>query len=123
MNQMRVVVTGGRDYNDEETVGRELQRMVQSADKQGKKIVFIAGGARGLDTLVEDWCLSKGVPCMVFRAPWNSHYGKRSGPVRNQWMIDYGMPTYGIVFPGGSGTADMLSRIKKAGINHHIVLD
>ena len=119
MNQMRVVVTGGRDYDDEETVDRELQKVMRSAN--GKKVVFIAGGARGLDTLVEDWCLDHGVPCIVMNAPWNSHYKKRAGPVRNQWMIDFGLPTYGIVFPGGRGTADMHQRIKAAGINHHVV--
>lgn len=121
MNFICVVVTGGRDYKDEATVDRELQRMVQSAEKQGKKIVFVAGGAPGLDTLVDNWCLDHGVPCMVLKAPWNSHYGRRSGPVRNQWMIDFGRPTYGIVFPGGTGTADMHKRIKAAGINHHVV--
>lgn len=119
MSPMRVVVTGGREYDDEEAVDRELQKVVDSA--RGRRIVFIAGGARGLDTMVEDWCLARGIPCMVLRAPWNSHYGKRSGPVRNQWMIDFGLPTYGIVFPGGSGTADMHRRIKAAGINHHVV--
>lgn len=119
MNQMRVVVTGGRDYDDEETVDRELQKVMRSAN--GKSVVFIAGGARGLDTLVEDWCLDQGVPCIVMKAPWNSHYGKRSGPVRNQWMINFGFPTYGIVFPGGQGTADMHRRIKAAGINYHVV--
>lgn len=119
MNQMRVVVTGGRDYVDEATVDRELTKIVQSS--KGRDLVFINGGARGLDTLVMDWCEAHGIPCITMFAPWKSHYGKRSGPVRNQWMIDFCMPTYGIVFPGGRGTADMHARIKAAGINHHVV--
>jgi hypothetical protein len=119
MNQMRVVVTGGRDYNDAETVDRELQRVMRSAG--GRKIVFINGGAPGLDTLVRKWCEAHGVPCITMFAPWDSHYRNRAGPIRNQWMIDYAMPTYGLIFPGGRGTADMHERIKSSGINFHVI--
>jgi hypothetical protein len=119
MNQMRVVVTGGRDYTDTETVDREMQRVMRSAN--GRMVVFINGGAPGLDSLVRAWCEEHGVPCITMFAPWKSHFGKRSGPVRNQWMIDYGLPTYGIVFPGGTGTADMHQRLKDSKINHHVV--
>lgn len=119
MNQMRVVVTGGRDYTDAATVDREMQKVMRSAN--GRKIVFINGGARGLDTMVKEWCEERGIPCITMFAPWNSHYRKRAGPVRNQWMIDFGLPTYGIVFPGGTGTADMHQRLKDCKINHHVV--
>jgi hypothetical protein len=42
--------------------------------------------------------------------------GKAAGPIRNQRMIDEGKPDLVIAFPGGRGTADMVSRAKKAGI-------
>lgn len=116
---IRVVVTGGRGYNDVEAIDRELSRVVRSARE--RKIVIINGGAPGLDSLVEKWCLEKGVPCITMKAPWASHYGRRAGPIRNQWMIDFALPTYAIVFPGGNGTADMHARIKAAGISHHVV--
>lgn len=116
---MRVVVTGGREYADAATVDREMQKIMRSAN--GRKIVFINGGAPGLDTLVKDWCAEHGVPCITMFAPWKSHYAKRAGTVRNQWMIDFGLPTYGVVFPGGRGTADMHQRLKDCKINHHVV--
>ncbi len=119
MKQMRVVVTGGRDYADSSTVDAEMQRVMLSAD--GRKIVFINGGAPGLDTLVKTWCEDRGIPCITMFAPWRSHYAKRSGSVRNQWMIDFGLPTYGVVFPGGRGTADMHQRLKDCKINYHVV--
>lgn len=118
---MRVVVTGGRGFLNEEVVDRELSRLVVQAQKLGKKIVFINGGAPGLDRLVETWCLRQGVPCITMFAPWDSHLKKSAGPVRNQWMIDYGLPTYGVVFPGGKGTADMHQRLNNCKINHHVV--
>jgi hypothetical protein len=119
MSPMRVVVTGGREYTDAATVDREMQKVMRSAN--GRKIVFINGGARGLDTLVKEWCEARGIPCITMFAPWKSHYEKRSGTIRNQWMIDFGLPTFALVFPGGRGTADMLQRLKDCKINYHVV--
>jgi hypothetical protein len=119
VNELRVVVTGGRDYSDTAAVDREMKRIVTRAN--GRPLVVINGGARGLDTLVKEWCEENGIPCITMFAPWKSHYGKRAGPIRNQWMIDFGKPHYGIVFPGGTGTEDMHKRLKKSLIQYHIV--
>jgi predicted Rossmann-fold nucleotide-binding protein len=117
---LRVVVTGGRDYDDRNAVHREIRRLVDKAgDRQN--LLMINGGARGLDTIVRELCDEMGIPCITMFAPWNSRHGNRAGPVRNQWMIDFCAPTYAIVFPGGRGTADMKRRIIEAGINFHEV--
>lgn len=117
---MRVVVTGGRAYDDGRTVAAEMRKLVKAAGGT-ENLVIINGGARGLDTLVKSWCEQMGVPCITMFAPWNSSYGRGAGPVRNQWMLDYCDPTYAVVFPGGSGTEDMRKRIVAAGINFHVV--
>lgn len=117
---LRVVVTGGRDYDDAQTVDAELKKLVRTAGGP-ENLVVINGGAEGLDTLVRVSCNLLGIPCITMFAPWNSHHRRGAGPVRNQWMIDYCAPTYAIVFPGGRGTADMRRRIEKAGINFHVV--
>lgn len=117
---MRVVVTGGRDYNDGRTVAAEMRKLVKAAGGS-ECLVVINGGARGLDSLVKQWCEQMGVPCITMFAPWDSSYGRGAGPVRNQWMIDFCDPTYAVVFPGGRGTADMEKRIIAAGINFHKV--
>lgn len=117
---MRVVVTGGRAYDDGRTVAAEMRKLVKAAGGT-ENLVIINGGARGLDTLVKSWCEQMGVPCITMFAPWNSSYGRGAGPVRNQWMLDYCDPTYAVVFPGGAGTEDMRKRIVAAGINFHVV--
>jgi acyl-CoA synthetase (NDP forming) len=50
-----------------------------------------------------------------FPANWKKH-GKSAGPIRNQLMLDVGKPDLVIAFPGGSGTADMIRRARKAGV-------
>lgn len=106
---MILVVTGGRDYDDEETVAKWLKKYVERAGRYN--ILVVHGGADGLDTLVENWCNVTGIPCVGMNAPWGWR-PKAAGPIRNQWMIDYLKPTHGLVFPGGSGTEDMHERLK-----------
>lgn len=114
---MRIVVTGGRDYSDAEQVDRVMNKLVSKYEKP----LFINGGAPGLDTLVKDWCATHAVPCFTMFAPWGSKLRRAAGPVRNQWMIDYGNPDMGIVFPGGTGTADMHKKMIAAGLKIKII--
>ncbi len=51
----------------------------------------------------------------VYEADWHEH-GRAAGPIRNARMIAEGRPDLVIAFPGGRGTADMVSRARKAGI-------
>ena len=43
-------------------------------------------------------------------------HGKGAGPIRNQRMLDAGQPDLVVAFEGGRGTADMITRTKRAGI-------
>lgn len=104
---MRLLVCGGRDYHDRETVFRELDKLAPA--------LVIHGGAPGADTLAATWCVATRTPELRFPAEW-SLYGKAAGPLRNQQMLDEGKPTLVLAFPGGRGTADMIRRARKAGI-------
>ena len=115
---MRVLVCGGRDYNDKTKVWKALHAV---ADQHGM-IFLIQGGAKGADSHARDWVrdqmrtaprrASGGV---TFHADW-LRYGPKAGPIRNQKMIDEGKPDLVIAFPGGKGTADMVRRARAAGI-------
>jgi UDP-N-acetylmuramoylalanine-D-glutamate ligase len=50
----------------------------------------------------------------IYPAKWDLH-GKSAGPIRNQQMLDTGVDLV-IAFPGGKGTAHMVSIAKKAGV-------
>lgn len=124
---MRLVVTGGRDYSD-------AQRAFAALDDLHARrpiSVLIEGEADGLDKRARVWAVRRGVAVEPYPAPWDdiNHpeamvrrrrdgklYDANAGPRRNQQMIDEGRPDYGLVFPGGTGTADMRRRLVAAGI-------
>lgn len=77
-------------------------------------ITIISGGAKGADSLAIEWAKARGVTYEVHPAQWDVH-GKAAGPIRNQEMIDAGIDLL-VAFPGGRGTAHMISRCKLANI-------
>jgi len=78
-------------------------------------IVIINGKAKGVDSASSDWAIVNYAQLKEYPADWETH-GKAAGFIRNQQMLDEGKPDLVIAFPGGSGTADMIRRAKKAGI-------
>jgi hypothetical protein len=107
---MRVLVCGGREYDD---WGKVLWALAPY-DAPGHTTI-IQGGAKGADFLARVWAKWNGVSCEEYPADWKT-YGKAAGSIRNQQMLDEGKPDLVIAFPGGTGTADMVSRAKKAGV-------
>ena len=108
---MRVLVCGGRAYADRQT----LYGALDTLHSQHKFEIVIAGGARGADTLAEEWAKERGVTTKIYQADW-AGLGRKAGPIRNQRMLDEGVPQLVVAFPGGRGTADMTSRARKVGI-------
>ncbi|MBY3434852.1 DUF2493 domain-containing protein [Rhizobium laguerreae] len=124
---MRLVVTGGRDYRDTARVFSALDEL----HERRPITLLIEGEADGLDKRARVWAIRNGVPVQPCPAPWDdidhpdavvrySRSGKpydvTAGTRRNQGMIDEWQPDFGLVFPGGVGTADMRRRLVAAGI-------
>ena len=108
---MRVLVCGGRNYNDHERVGTVLNAL---HDRAGISLI-IQGGARGADELAFGWARANGVEEIQFDADWENQ-GSFAGPMRNKRMLEEGRPDLVIAFPGGRGTADMVRKAHKAGV-------
>ena len=66
------------------------------------------------DMLAIEWAIRNGIKFIGVPADWSK--GKAAGPIRNQSMLTLG-PSGVIAFPGGVGTADMISRAKRAGVS------
>jgi hypothetical protein len=107
--KQRVLVCGGRDYDDRERVFSILD----VAHMANPIIELIHGGATGADALADEWARGK---TAIREFPYPSALGRRGGPIRNQKMLDEGKPHMVIAFPGGAGTADMVRRAEKAGV-------
>ena len=113
---MRVLICGGRDYNDATLLAATLENL--NAEREIELVVH--GAARGADTLAQRWADMFGVCCLQFPANWKRD-GKAAGPIRNQLMLTEGKPDMVVAFPGGRGTADMVRRAREAGIPVHEV--
>lgn len=108
---VRILVCGGRDYKNVSAVYHALYAIHQ---KRGITLI-IEGGAAGADLLARKWAQENGVPVQTFEAEWEK-YGKAAGPKRNERMLAEGNPDGVIAFPGGRGTADMVSKAKAASV-------
>ena len=118
----RILVCGGRDFDDLDLVDDVLENLCRDRGwitepnpAWSPKCVIIHGGARGADTLGGVWAKKHGLPCEEFVAD-RQGLGRKAGPIRNQRMIDEGKPDLVVAFPGGRGTADMVRRARAAGI-------
>lgn len=102
----RVLVCGGRTFDNWNMVHRELSKIGPS--------VVIQGGARGADALAAKWADHNGVPLVTYPALLSR--GRKAGPERNAFMLADSRPDLVLAFPGGRGTVDMVSRAKAAGL-------
>ena len=116
---MRVLVCGGRDFDDVGLMISALDRL----HTEKSFTVVIHGNARGADRMADAWARYRGVPREPYELPqgeWDE-LGKKAGPLRNQRMLDEGKPDLVVAFPGGGGTKDIVRRAVKAGLSIHEV--
>ena len=108
---MRVLVCGGRDFNDHHKVFQTL------ADIQDEMPIncIISGGAKGADKLGERFAKDRGIELDIYPAQWNV-YGRSAGFRRNTQMLVEGKPDLVLAFPGGRGTDMMCQIASDAGV-------
>lgn len=106
----RVIVCGGRKFDDRMLMAHVLDRVVE----QKGGIFVIHGGASGADKLAGEWAVSRGMPCAEVAAPW-AVYGDGAGPIRNGWMLML-QPDGVVAFPGNAGTANLVKQARDAGV-------
>lgn len=104
----RIVVTGGRFYEDRSAVFRVL-------DEYNPSIVIQGGCPTGVDKFVVDWARERGITVITYFAMWDL-YGISAGPRRNKEMLQDSHPDLVLVFPGGKGTAGCAKLADEMGI-------
>lgn len=122
---MRVVVSGDRTYRDKPLVYRVMDDLHR---QYGIEVVF-HGEAPGLDGIVKQWAVERGIP--VFGCPYASALGKQGGPIRNGWLLKYGLPNGShdphlvVAFPmkNSVGTWNMVTQAKALGLSIRIIKD
>lgn len=128
---MKLLVCGGRNYEDEHKLNSILDsihawseigllihgdagRFYDYPDSVAIEPGLLPGFWVGADKLASQWARNNKVPEKRYKPDWKQ-YGRKAGPIRNQQMLDEQHPDLVIAFPGGRGTADMVKRAKAGG--------
>lgn len=107
----RVLVCGGRDFDDHDFLWRVLDEI-----HYGMNItMLIHGAARGADSIASSWADNRHVKQVGMPAEWRI-YGRGAGVVRNAKMLKILKPNLVIAFFGGRGTANMVKIARAAGV-------
>jgi hypothetical protein len=108
---MRVLVCGGRDFDDLALLGRALD-MIHS---RSPIALLIHGGENSADTAAHNWASFREIPVKVFYADWGQ-FGSNAVLIRNNKMLAEGKPDLVVAFPGGKGIANMIKQARAAGV-------
>jgi hypothetical protein len=135
MNQLRVIIAGGRTFDDYATLRKESLRVIrETAIKltgnptiQKELVTIVSGCANGADTLGEQFAKEFGLKIQKFPANWD-RYGRRAGYMRNVDMAKFATETseaHGVLiafWDGQSkGTKHMIDTAKKMNIETHVI--
>ena len=113
---MRVLICGGRHFEDADTVHRELVRLHWQRPIQ----VLIHGSVTGVGIAAEAWARRNGVAVIRYPPNWE-YFGKRAESLRNAFMLEDSRPDLVVAFPGGRHTADLVHRAKESSIQVIVV--
>lgn len=79
----RVIVAGGRTFNNYELLRNKLDSALRNRVSEG--ITIVSGAARGADKLSEQYAKERGYEIDSHPADWDQ-YGKSAGYIRNKEM-------------------------------------
>lgn len=103
---MKVAVIGSRSFNDYEEVKRTLSAI--------NITLLVSGGAKGADTLGEQYAKENNIPTKIFYPDWEKH-GKAAGMIRNTDIINEAELVVAFWDQKSNGTRDSIQKAEKAG--------
>lgn len=123
--KIRLIVAGGRYFNDFSYVVKSLDHMLKNYDKED--VMIIEGGAQGADRMGREYAKLRGIDCTTQNADWkdlttppvliktNSYgqYNALAGIARNHRMGD--IASHAVVYWDGKskGSQDMINYMKQ----------
>ena len=90
MKTIRVIIAGGRKFNDYEMLKRTMLKFIIKLHDHidFHKVEIVSGGARGTDQLGERFAKEFRYRMKIFQADWDFD-GKSAGYIRNDIMLKY----------------------------------
>lgn len=109
----KIIIAGGRNYQDYETVKRETTRFL--SEQEWESAVVVSGGASGADALGERFAKEMGFPMERYPADWKQH-GRAAGPIRNKQMAENADALLAFWDGVSRGTKSMIALATKHGL-------
>lgn len=120
MKAYRILVTGSRDWTNDEMVYAALSAERSLAASQGREVVVVHGHARkGADAFADIWGRVRGLVVERYPAQWrpNGIYNPQAGLARNRKMVTLGADVCLAFIREGSRGASHCARLaEEAGI-------
>lgn len=119
MSEYRVIIAGGREFQDynlvKERVGYYLQNRLKS-----DTVIIVSGHASGADALGERYAQEHGLKYELYPADWNT-YGKAAGFRRNTQMAKVADALIAFWNGESRGTKNMIETAKAKGLRVAVV--
>lgn len=107
---MKTIIAGSRNITNVNYLYTELPWPITEV---------ISGGARGVDTLGEQWAFEHGIPVKRFPANW-SKFGRGAGHIRNAEMALYADALIAIWDGVSPGTGNMINLARSKSLKIHV---
>ena len=107
---MHLAIVGGRDFNDYVKFKEIVKNFI---DEYGKPTKIISGGARGVDTLAEQYAKENNIEMIVFKPDWSK--GKVAGLLRNTDIINACTHVLALPTDKSVGTYDSIKKGENLG--------
>ena len=120
MNEFKLIVAGGRDFDNYAQLSEELTHLANGI-YASHAVSIVSGLARGADSIGRRFALSNDVKCYDFPAEWNK-YGNSAGFIRNEQMGNFSDGLLAFWDGKSAGTKNMIHYMRRLGKPVHVVM-
>jgi hypothetical protein len=114
---MNLAIIGSRNFTDEKLFKEKIIPILAHLEEE---VVIISGGAKGADTLAENYANQNNLKMIVIKPDWKK-YGRGAGIVRNTEIINQSDMVIAFWDGQSKGTKDSVSKAKKLGKVVHVI--
>lgn len=112
---MKVIIAGGRDFNDYNTLRDYCDAILANQTD----VEIVSGNATGADALGERYAKERGYKVSLYPAKWEQH-GKKAGILRNTVMASFSDALIAFWDGRSKGTAHMIDIAKEKNLKVRI---
>ena len=112
MHEFRLIVAGGRDFNDYPLLSSVLMNFVTQGELKDHAVSIVSGMARGADRLAVQFAREHDVKLHKFPADWDRH-DKAAGFIRNDKMAKFANGLLAFWDGKSRGTAHMINAARQ----------